>query len=93
MDFKSVSAKIDYWGILVGSAAIVLILIPVSGGGSYFPWASPIVISMLAVGVCCMLAFLFIEYKIALLPMMPCKLLIVSTSPGAAAIRAHSVEA
>jgi MFS family permease len=73
MDFKAVSAKIDYWGILSGSAAIMLILIPVSGGGSYFAWASPMVISMLAIGGCCMLAFLFIEHRVALLPMMPCK--------------------
>jgi MFS family permease len=78
MDFKAVSAKIDYWGILAGSAAIVLILIPVSGGGSYFAWASPMVISMLAIGGCCMLAFLFIEYKVALLPMMPRKLKVIS---------------
>jgi MFS family permease len=73
MDFKTVSAKIDYWGILAGSAAIVLILIPVSGGGSYFAWESPMVISMLVIGGCCMLAFLVIEYRVALLPMMPCK--------------------
>lgn len=73
MDFRVVSAKIDYWGILSGSAAIVLILIPVSGGGSYFAWDSPMVISMLAVGGCCMLGFLIIEYRVALLPMMPCK--------------------
>lgn len=73
MDFQAVSAKIDYWGILAGSAAIILILIPVSGGGSYFAWESPMVISMLVIGACCMLAFLFIEYRVALLPMMPCK--------------------
>lgn len=73
MDLKAVSAKIDYWGILSGSAAIILILIPVSGGGSYFAWASPMVISMLAIGGCCVLAFLLIEYRVALLPMMPCK--------------------
>jgi MFS family permease len=73
MDFKAVSAKIDYWGILIGSAAIVLILIPVSGGGSYFSWDSPMVISMLTIGGCCMLAFLFVEHQVALLPMMPCK--------------------
>jgi hypothetical protein len=91
MDFRSVSAKIDYWGILAGSAAIVLILIPVSGGGSYFPWGSPMVISMPAVGGCCMLAFLFIKYKIALLPMMPCKLIIVSTSSSLTISRARSV--
>jgi MFS family permease len=80
MDFKAVSAKIDYWGILIGSAAIVLILIPVSGGGSYFSWDSPMVISMLAIGGCCILAFLFIEHQIALLPMMPCKFEIFSSN-------------
>ncbi|KAH0345063.1 MFS general substrate transporter, partial [Aureobasidium melanogenum] len=74
LDFRTVMRKIDYWGILFGSAAIVLILIPVSGGGSYFAWDSPLVISMLAVGGSCALAFIFIEYKIALLPMMPLSL-------------------
>lgn len=73
LDFRTVMRKIDYWGILFGSAAIMLILMPVSGGGSYFAWDSPLVISMLAVGGSCALAFIFIEYKIALLPMMPCK--------------------
>lgn len=73
LDFRTVIKKIDYWGILFGSAAIVLILIPVSGGGSYFAWDSPLVISMLAVGGICTLAFFFVEHKIALLPMMPCK--------------------
>lgn len=72
-DFRTVIRKIDYWGILSGSAAIVLILIPVSGGGSYFQWDSALVISMLVVGDACALAFLFVEYKIALLPMMPRK--------------------
>ncbi|CAO2655674.1 Nn.00g044770.m01.CDS01 [Neocucurbitaria sp. VM-36] len=74
MDFGAVSKKIDYWGILAGSAAIILILIPVSGGGSYFAWDSPMVIAMLAIGGCCMLAFLLIEHQIALLPMMPLSL-------------------
>ncbi|KAG9696784.1 MFS general substrate transporter, partial [Aureobasidium melanogenum] len=74
LDFRTVTKKIDYWGILSGSAAIVLILIPVSGGGSYFAWDSPLVISMLAVGGSCALAFIFVEYKIALLPMMPLSL-------------------
>lgn len=73
LDFKTVAKKIDHWGILFGSAAIVLILIPVSGGGSYFAWDSSMVISMLAVGGSCAVAFLFVEYKIAVLPMMPRK--------------------
>lgn len=70
-DYKALCKKIDYWGILSGSAAIILILIPVSGGGSYFAWDSTMVISMLTVGGCCLLAFVFIEYRVALLPMMP----------------------
>ncbi|KAL5402327.1 hypothetical protein PMIN06_009917 [Paraphaeosphaeria minitans] len=73
-DYRALCIKIDYWGILAGSAAIILILIPVSGGGSYFPWHSAMVISMLVIGGCCMLAFLFIEYRVALLPMMPLSL-------------------
>ncbi|THW52052.1 MFS general substrate transporter [Aureobasidium pullulans] len=74
LDFRTVSKKIDYWGILAGSAAIILILVPVSGGGSYFRWDSPMVIAMLAIGGICALAFLFIEHKVALLPMMPLSL-------------------
>jgi len=73
LDFKTVAKKIDHWGILYGSAAIVLILIPVSGGGSYFAWDSVMVILMLAIGGSCALAFLFVEHKVAVLPMMPCK--------------------
>jgi MFS family permease len=73
LDFKTVAKKIDHWGILFGSAAIVLILIPISGGGSYFAWTSSMVISMLVIGGSCALAFLFVEHKIAMLPMMPCK--------------------
>ncbi|KAF1829373.1 MFS general substrate transporter [Decorospora gaudefroyi] len=71
---RDVSKRIDYWGILMGSAALILILIPVAGGGDYFAWDSPMVISMLAVGGCCLLAFVFIEKRVALLPMMPLSL-------------------
>lgn len=72
LQFKTVSRQIDYYGIMTGSAAIVLLLIPISGGGTYFRWDSPMVIAMLAVGGACMLAFLIVEHSVALLPMMPC---------------------
>ncbi|KAK3216223.1 hypothetical protein GRF29_8g2638439 [Pseudopithomyces chartarum] len=73
-DYRALCSKIDYWGIVTASAGINLILIPVSGGGSYFAWDSPMIIAMLAVGGCCLLAFLFVEYRVALLPMMPLSL-------------------
>ncbi|KAF9697694.1 hypothetical protein EKO04_004337 [Ascochyta lentis] len=69
--FRAVTKQIDYLGIITGSAAIILVLIPVSGGGTYFRWESSLTISMLTLGGCCTLAFLFIEYRVALLPMMP----------------------
>jgi MFS family permease len=74
-DVKKVLKQIDYWGILTGSAALILILIPVAGGGDYFDWDSPMVVSMLSVGGCCLLGFVFVEYKVAELPMIPRTLL------------------
>ena len=71
--FRTVSKELDWWGILVGSAAIILLLIPISEGGSYFVWESPTVISMLIVGSGCMIGFILIEKYVARLPMIPCK--------------------
>lgn len=64
---------IDYWGVFFSTAATMLILIPLSGGGSYFPWDSPMVISMLVIGCICLVAFMIIEWRFATLPMMPRK--------------------
>ncbi|CRG90488.1 putative MFS-type transporter Rv1877/MT1926 [Talaromyces islandicus] len=71
---KTQVKKIDFYGILTSTIAIIFVLIPVSGGGLYFEWDSPMVISMLAIGGCSFIAFLFIQWKVALLPMMPLSL-------------------
>ncbi|OXV06414.1 hypothetical protein Egran_05818 [Elaphomyces granulatus] len=63
--------NIDFYGILTFSVGIIFVLIPISGGGSYFSWDSPMGISMLAIGGCSLLLFLFIEWKVAALPMLP----------------------
>ncbi|CAK7264327.1 hypothetical protein SEPCBS119000_000933 [Sporothrix epigloea] len=63
--------KIDYVGLVSASAAVILVLIPVSGGGSYFRWDSPMVISMLVVGGLLFVFFIIAELRIAQLPMMP----------------------
>ncbi|OKL61541.1 hypothetical protein UA08_03180 [Talaromyces atroroseus] len=63
--------KIDVWGCLTSSAGIVLLLIPISGGGLYFQWDSAMVISMLVVGSCALVAFIVVEWKVARIPMMP----------------------
>ncbi|KAI9372452.1 major facilitator superfamily domain-containing protein [Aspergillus egyptiacus] len=63
--------RIDYFGIISSSIGIIFLLIPISGGGSYFEWDSPMVISMLVIGGLSLIAFFFIEWKISVLPMLP----------------------
>jgi hypothetical protein len=70
---KMVLKRIDYGGIFFGSAGLILLLIPIAGGGDYFDWKSPMVVAMLAVGVCCIVAFVYVEHSVAILPMVPCK--------------------
>lgn len=64
-------SKIDFYGIIASSIGIIFLLIPISGGGSYFQWNSAMVISMLVIGACSLVAFVFIEWKVASLPMLP----------------------
>jgi EmrB/QacA subfamily drug resistance transporter len=68
---KDVAKAIDFWGILFSTTAIMLILIPVSGGGTYFPWSSPMVITMLTIGGISSVLFLIVEWRWARMPMMP----------------------
>lgn len=65
--------KVDYLGSLFSTAGIILLLIPISGGGTYFAWKSPMVIVMLNLGGICMVLFLVTEWKVARLPIMPRK--------------------
>jgi hypothetical protein len=70
-NFKAKVKSVDYYGSISSSAAILLLLIPISGGGTYFDWSSPMVISMLTLGSVCLLTFLVVEWKFAAMPMMP----------------------
>ncbi len=45
-DLKAKIQAIDYYGVVFSSSALLLLLIPISGGGTYFLWNSPMVISM-----------------------------------------------
>lgn len=69
--FRENLRKIDYLGVVTGSAGMIFLLIPISGGGTYFPWNSPLVIGMLVAGGIMTIVFILVEWKIAKLPMMP----------------------
>ncbi|TVY85316.1 putative transporter [Lachnellula suecica] len=70
-DLRTKARAIDYWGVITSSCAILLLLIPISGGGTYFEWSSPMVISMITLGGISMVLFILVEWKIAAMPMMP----------------------
>lgn len=64
---------IDWLGIACNVAAVVMLLVPVSEGGSLLSWDSATVIALLVVGTLMVMAFLLIEWKVASLPIMPRK--------------------
>jgi MFS family permease len=70
-DLKTKVKIIDHYGVILSSSAVMLLLIPISGGGTYFEWNNSMVISMITVGGICMILFVFVEWKVALMPMMP----------------------
>lgn len=65
--------KIDYMGAATSTTAMILLLIPISSGGTYFQWDSPMLISMLTLGIAALSLFVVVEKKYARLPMIPCK--------------------
>jgi len=71
-DFKANLKKIDYWGVITASIALIMLLIPISGGGAYFVWDSPMVITMLTIGGIFAIAFVYVEWRVSSLPMIPC---------------------
>ncbi|KAF2181366.1 major facilitator superfamily transporter [Zopfia rhizophila CBS 207.26] len=66
--------KIDYGGTFLNIAAVLLILIPLSGGGVSYAWTSTLVIAMVIIGGCTAIAFVVYECKVAPIPIMPLRL-------------------
>ncbi|KAB8231128.1 major facilitator superfamily domain-containing protein [Aspergillus alliaceus] len=62
---------IDWWGAITSLLSIILILVPISLGGSELPWSSPITIIMLVLGILLLCLFLLIEWRLAQLPILP----------------------
>ncbi|PGH01162.1 hypothetical protein AJ80_09057 [Polytolypa hystricis UAMH7299] len=61
----------DFWGMILSLGAAIIILIPVSGGGSTYEWNSAIVISLLCVGGILVIVFILVEWKVARVPVIP----------------------
>lgn len=74
ISIKEKIQNLDYLGFLFSSIAIIFLLIPASGGGSTYEWNSSLVISFFVIGVLSFFCFLYVERKVAVLPMIPMKL-------------------
>lgn len=68
---KKKASQIDYLGVFLSAAATVLLLVPISGGGSTFAWNSTVVIVLLIMGALCGVGFVLNEAFVARLPILP----------------------
>lgn len=66
--------KIDYGGMLLNIASTLLLLIPLSGGGVTYAWASPFFIACTVTGAVLGVLFVLYEWKLVALPIMPLRL-------------------
>ncbi|GLA46667.1 hypothetical protein AnigIFM63604_011268 [Aspergillus niger] len=63
--------QIDGWGCLISFSASIAILLPISWAGTQYPWTSAAVLAPLLLGVALIGLFLFVEFKVARLPLIP----------------------
>ncbi|KAI2487958.1 Major facilitator superfamily transporter [Pyrenophora tritici-repentis] len=66
--------KIDYGGMVLNVASTLLLLIPLSGGGVTYAWASPFFIACTITGAVLGVLFVLYEWKLVKLPIMPLRL-------------------
>nr|XP_031860302.1 uncharacterized protein CI109_004186 [Kwoniella shandongensis]KAA5527374.1 hypothetical protein CI109_004186 [Kwoniella shandongensis] len=65
----------DWIGTVLSLTMTVCLLVPLSGGGSTFPWDGPVVITLFIVGGVSLAAFIYVEAKVARLPLFPGRIL------------------
>ncbi|KAJ9138409.1 MFS general substrate transporter [Pleurostoma richardsiae] len=63
--------KIDGWGCLISFAASIAILLSISWAGTRYSWTSASVLAPLLIGVGLIFVFLFVEFRLARLPLIP----------------------
>ncbi|KAF8926570.1 major facilitator superfamily-domain-containing protein [Dissophora ornata] len=72
--FKEKLKRVDMLGSLTLVIGLVLVLLPLNWGGSTYAWNSPLVIGLFCAGFAVLLIFCFVEWKVALEPIIPFRL-------------------
>lgn len=66
-------AVIDRWGIATLTGGLVVTLLATTWGGTQYPWGSPTILGMYAVGGALLVAFVLVEHR-AVEPIVPMRL-------------------
>ncbi|KAI9724229.1 MAG: hypothetical protein M1828_003974 [Chrysothrix sp. TS-e1954] len=76
---KSRLKRVDFLGSFTLVASVVLLLLGLNSGGNIVPWCHPLIYVSLPLSVLCMLAFVYVEDKYAVEPIIPVRLLLHRT--------------
>ncbi|KAF2149556.1 MFS general substrate transporter [Myriangium duriaei CBS 260.36] len=76
---KSKIKRVDFAGALTLATSLVLLLLGLNTGGNLLPWSSPLVIVSLVLSILVLLAFIYIEARVASEPIIPVRLLLHRT--------------
>ncbi|KAI8597127.1 major facilitator superfamily domain-containing protein [Dissophora ornata] len=69
--FRDKVKRIDFYGSILLMTAVILILLPLSWGGSTYAWSSGIIIGMLCAGFAVVGIFILVEWKLPNEPIVP----------------------
>ncbi|CAD6587835.1 MAG: hypothetical protein ASARMPREDX12_003021 [Alectoria sarmentosa] len=71
--------RVDFLGSSLLVATLVLLLLGLNSGGNIVPWSHPLVLTSLPLSAVLLLAFVFVEEKVAREPVMPVRLILNRT--------------
>ncbi|OMJ17654.1 putative MFS-type transporter YusP [Smittium culicis] len=71
---KDKLSRIDFFGLLLLVSALVMILLALNWGGNDYAWNSPLVLSLLIVGLLMVAVFVIYEIKFPKEPLIPMKI-------------------
>ncbi|KAI9289662.1 major facilitator superfamily domain-containing protein [Umbelopsis sp. AD052] len=79
--WKERFSRIDYLGTLLLVGWVVAFLLPLSWGGSTYPWNSAVIISLFCVFGVLFIVFVLVQWKYSKEPLMPARVFTVHRNP------------
>jgi hypothetical protein len=80
--WKERFSRLDYLGVLLLLSWVIVLLLPLSWGGSKYSWNSPIIIALFCVFGVLLALFIFIQWKVSKEPLIPSSVFTVHRNPS-----------